>query len=302
MNQRLVLIVVASVTVILILGVVLVPFGMQVPRDINDYGTVTVHSLYGGDEGRLGDVLSEGDTIVAEDMLLVVWHPDPNYSGEPTCELYSAAGVWYETGGWTFTTYQDVYRHQWVFELATVPLGTTEFYCAFGGMYTEEISWTGSTIHFNIVSSTAPADTVVEFTEEPVDTSGASGELITLRWWLVCEGAATGVVTVDEVAESPRTITPSDDPQSFTYTFSESIAGNYTVTLTITPEYGDEISSSCEVIVTSTVTTTTTTTDTTTTTTETGTTTEPNGVEPDYLWFYAIIAVVVIAIVLKAAK
>lgn len=306
MNRKLILIIVASIAIILILGVTLIGFVIIPPRDVNDYGTVTVHSLYGGDGSSLGPALSSGDTIIAEDGLAVVWRPDPDYSGELTCQLYSVAGVWYEDGNWNLNTVVDPYFHLWGFLLEGVPQGTTDFYCAFGGMYTEDISWVGSTIHFNIYSSTVPEDTIIEFTEEPEDTSGAGGELITLRWWLVCEGTATGTITVDGAAETPRTITPSSSPQSFTYTFSESDIGTYIVKLTIDPEYGDTVSSSCEVEVTSTETTTTTDTTTTDTTTDTTTTTtEPPPDEYDAGFLFVCVGigiVVVVAIVLKVAK
>lgn len=300
MNQKLALVTVVA-AIVLILGVTLIPFGMQAPRDINDYGTVTVHSLYGGDNGGLGPALSSGDTINAELGLAVVWRPYSDYGGEPTCQLYSADGMWYEDGNWNLNTAVDPYFHLWGFLLETVPQGTTDFYCAFGGQYTEDTDWTGSTIHFNIYSSTVPKDTVVVFTEEPEDTSGAGGELITLRWWLVCEGAATGVITVDDVPKTPRTITASPNEQVFTYSFQEYTEGNYSVELTITPEYGDEVSSSCEVTVTTT-TTPTTTTDTTTTTTPT-TTTEPPPPDEDIPLIWVILGiVVVVAIVVKVAR
>jgi len=307
MNQRLAIAVVVIAAALLIVGVVLVPLGMQVPRDLTAYGDVSVHSLYGGDDGGLGPALSSGDTIDAKDGLAVVWRPVPDYKGEPTCRLYSA-GTWYEDGNWNINTNVDPYFHLWGFTLDTVPQGTTDFYCAFGGKYTEDIDWTGSTIHFNIYSGTVPEDTVVVFTEEPEDTSGAGGELITLRWWFVCKGAATGVITVDDVPKTPRTITASPNEQIFSCSFQEYTEGDYTVELTITPEYGDEVSSSCNVVVTTTVTTptTTTTTDTDTTTTTTTdtdtTTTEPPPPEPDYLWVYALIAVVIIAIILLAKR
>jgi len=306
MNRRVVLAVVAVAAVVIVFGTGLIPFGMPVPRNINVYGTVTVHSLYGGDDGGLGPALSSGDTIDAKDGLAVVWRPDPDYSGELTCQLFSAAGIWYEDGNWNLNTAVDPYFHLWGFTLDGVPKGTTEFYCAFGGKYTEDIDWTGSTIYFNIYSSTVPKDTVVVFTEEPdSEQSVEGGELLQLRWWFICEGSATATVYVDNVKVSSRNITPDSDPQVFTYPFQEYTEGDYTVELTITPKYGDEVSSSCEVTVTTTTTPTTTTdTDTTTTTTtDTGTTTtEPPPDEWEYLWIYALIVIVVIAVVIKVAK
>ena len=308
MNRRAILIVVVAATALLVLGATLVPLAIPGTRDINAYGTVTVHSLYGDASGGLGPAISSGDVLNAVDGLAVVWRPVPDYSGEPTCQLYSADGTWYEDGNWNLNTNTDPYFHLWGFTLEGVPRGTTEFYCAFGGMYTDEISWVGSTIHFNIESVVNPTYPPVEFTVEPAPDPVEGGELAALRWWFVYEGEATATVYVDDVEVSTRDITPSPTAQPFTYSFQEYTEGDYTVKLTITPEFGVSASSECQVTVTSTATTTTTpttTTDTETTTTGTGTatTTEPDGEEAEFPVVWVVLGIIIFAaLILKVAK
>lgn len=227
-------------------GMFLSPLGGV--RDINDYGIITVHSLYGGaGGGGLGPAISSGDTIVAEDGLAIVWRPDPNYSGSPTCELYSTDGTWYESGNWNLNTNVDPYFHLWGFTLEGVPTGTNEFYCAFGGSYTEDILWVGSTIHFNIQSGTTPTHPAVIFEVVPDPEPIPSGTSTPLKWHFIYEGLATATVYVDGVVKSTRDTTPSDGTQYFTYSFSETVVGIYIVKLTIDPEYGLTTSSEIEV-------------------------------------------------------
>jgi len=290
MNRKLALVVAVVAIALLTLGVVLIPFGPPAEYDVNDYGTV--HLMI---SPSTGEDLGPGDTIPDGKQLSVRWDATVK-TGVMTAQLYTVGGTYLQTG--TYLKIGD-YQHCWGFTLDTIPLGTTEVYVAFSGQYTPDIPWVGSSYHIFVVSTKDPKDTVVVFTDEQEDTSGAGGELITLRWWFVCEGAATGVITVDDVPETPRTITASSGEQPFTYSFQEYTEGDYTVKLTITPEYGDEASSSCEVTVTTTTTPTTTTTTTTDTTTTTPTTTtEPPPEEWEYLWIYALVAVVIIAIIL----
>ena len=299
MNRRVVLVIVVAAA-LLLLGAATIPFGIPQTRDVNNYGTVTVHALV---IGEIGPAISTGDTITAVTGvgLAVVWQPSPDHGGELTCQLYSA-GAWYEDGVWTLDNTGD---HRWSFTLNSVPQGTTDFYCVFGGMYTDEISWVGSTIHFNVASDTPPVYDPVEFTVVPEPEPVAGGESLQLRWWFIYEGPATATVYVDDIEVSSREITPSPTAQMFTYSFEEDTEGNYTVKLTITPEYGFEVCSSCEVTVTSTATTTTATTTTTTTETGTTTTTPPpdKEVEAEIPLVYILIGViVVVAIVVKAAR
>ena len=293
------LIAIAALIIILSVMFVGVIFPLAIPgtRDVNNYGIVTVHSLYGADKSAI----SVGGTLDAEDGLFVKWLPDTDYTGEVTCDLYTVSGTWLESGNWNLVTGGAQIIHGWGFILDNIPKGTTAVYCAFGGQYTEDISWVGSTIGFVIESTVESTYDLVVFTVEQADTSGAGGELIDLRWWFVSEGPATGTITVDGAKVSSRGITPSPNAQPFTYSFSENEKGSYTVKLTITPESGDSVSSSCEVTITSKAIDTTTTT-TPTTTTDTGTTTNGNGDEDEFPFFYIMLAVIVIVGLIIVAK
>lgn len=247
MNRNYVIFAAVVVVVVLFLfGGLTGPFAVPGNRDVNDHGTVTVHSLHGEDK----TAISVWSTLAAEDELLVKWLPDTDYKGEVTCGLYAVGGAWLESGVWNLETSGNQVAHRWTFTLVSVPKGTTAVYCAFGGQYTEDVTWVGSTIQFNIYSTVAPTYDPIVFTIKSGAESVTEGELVTLRWWFISKGPATGTITVDGVEVSSRSTTPSPQAQPFTHSFVSNVVGTHTVKLTITPESGTAVSSSCEVTVT----------------------------------------------------
>lgn len=286
-NYTVPLIVIATICVVLFANVITMG-GITPPQDVNDYGTVYLR--ISPDDGTY---LSALDTIPDGKQLSVRWEADIKAS-DMVAKLYSVAGNYLQTGN--YLRIGD-YMHNWGFTLASVPTGLTEVYVQFSGTYTPDILWGGQSFHFYVENGQAPVFPPATFTEEQVDTTGTSTTLTQLRWYLISEGPATATVKIDGVLESERSLTGSNYPQVFTFSHTYEV-GTYIVTLIITPLYGDEISTSCEVEITAGTTTGTTTTTTTTTTTE-----PPPPDEPDYtIVIMAVGGAIVVVLVLTRRK
>jgi len=295
------LIVIASIIVLLSSGIM--PLGIGLVKDVNNYGTVTIQSLYGGENGGLGLPIDPMDTIAKVDGLAVIWRPDPAYSGEIGLRLNLADGTWQEQGNWNLNTNVDPYIHLWGFTLDSLPEGTTEVYCYFYDISQSETTWHGATFHFYVYSITGPAPIVIQFTTEQMDTSTESGQATALTWWFVSEGQSSAKVWIDGVSAQEWDIQPLNFEQPVTFMFSQVEEGEYSVKLTVDPEYGDYVESSCVVTVTETSTTTTTTTTNTTTTTTTTPPPPPPPDAPDYtILLMAVGGAIVVVLVLTRRK
>lgn len=227
--------------------------------DINDYGILTMKSG--------GSAVSSLETIVASDGLVVEWESTVSVA-EINAWLYTTAGINLEEGAYT----KNDSTHVFTFSLDGAPEGTTEIYVAFGGQYTQEIAWYGSSPHIFVEQDAIPSYPALEFTVEPNETTYAQvGESVSLRWDFVYTGPATARVTVNGVTKSSRALTQTTSPQPYTFTTAFSEAGTYKVKMIVEPKYDIAYASEVSVIVagsTNITTTTETTTNTTTTTTE----------------------------------
>jgi hypothetical protein len=233
--------------------------------DVNDYGTIVMIS-----DGEAFEAL---DTIIASHGLLVKWEATVATSNIDAW-LYTDAGVNIEKGVHT----QDGRVHSFSFTLEGAPNGITEFHVGFGGQYSQDKAWVGSTPHFFVEQDSTPSYPAPEFVTVPEDTSAIVGETINLRWWLIYTGPAIARITVDGVTKASRSLTQTTSEQPITYIASFSDAGVHKIKLIIEPEY--DIAYANEVTITVTepeipTTTITTTPTTTPPTTPTGTTEVP---------------------------
>lgn len=226
-------------------------------KDVNDYGNIILFSDV--------DEVEPLGTIDAQYGMEVTWEATIATS-DIDAWLYTIQGTNLEKGVHS----SDNNVHTFTFTLDGTPTGRTECYIGFGGQYTDEVSWVGSSPHFFVENSATPSFPEPEFVETPEDFTTQLGVSVSMQWQVIYTGPATARFTVDGVTISSRSLVQTTSPQPFTFTTSFSSTGEHKVKMIIEPEYdiafADEVIVMVEGETNSTSTTTTTTTTTTATT------------------------------------
>lgn len=316
MNRRLVLVILASAAVIFILGVALMPFAL-VTYDVTDYGDIALYN-----ENTLEEIDTATTLNVQDGDWMVAWlRDDPTTTRKPTdidLEIFSAdlylgdgstSGTWIEDGR-DREEYAGSYR--WWLDLDQCPQGTFTYFVKYFARLDANTIVKGNSFAFQITNTEAPVYNDAEITVRPVDVGFDTDESPAyVQWTFSYEGPCTASVTLDGTEVDSQTYAASGVDQIFGYFMDTSVAGTFEVVFTVTPDDGSSpaVSDTVSVTVAESTTTPTTTTDTETTTTDTGTTTttttdgdDDEILEPDYLWIYLLIGVVMIALVIKVAR
>jgi hypothetical protein len=278
--------------------------GMQMYPS-SDYGDIHLYN-----ERTDAEMDSTSTLDVQDGDFITAWlRDDPDTTRKPTNEdftasLYLDGGALIEYGK-DRETYVDSYR--WRFDLEQCLEGVHLYYIKLfvnlgGGDFI-----VGNSFTFQITNDEPPDYDDVEIINSPGDNvSFVIGESPAyVEWTFMYSGLCTGSLTLDGEEVDSQDYEISSVQRVFTYIIDTSIAVDYELIFTVTPDAGNP-SVSDTVIVnvgeTSTTTTTTTTTDTDTTTTTGVPPPPPPEEEMDYMLIGVIIAAVVIGFALFSGK
>jgi hypothetical protein len=252
---------------------------------VTEHGAITLYV-----DSTEGDILPSRGTIEADKDLVVKWEADVSTS-DIDAWLYTVAGTQIEEATHT----QESTDHFFTFTLDGAPEGNTECYVGFGGQYSTDKRWVGSTVHFFISQTGTPDYPEPEFVEIPEPDDAKVGDNVQFRWTVIYTGPCVARFTIDGVTQSSRTMTPtsSEQPMAFYHAFSE--VGLHKAKLILEPEYDIPYASEVTIQINP-ADNATTTTDTTTPTDATNTTTE----EPEgFVWTVeAVITIVLLVVVI----
>lgn len=305
MNQRLALVAAVAIVIILFGGVTLLSFNITV-YEATDYGDIALYNeRLAGQEGAEIDAtttlnVQDGDRIVA----WLRWNP--NKSHKPTDENFTTSlrledGTWIEDGRDRKTTASNPplleSSYKWWFDLDQCLQGTFTYYINYFVRIDTMNIVTGDSFTFQITNAEESVydDVVI------IDSSGTNvtfdvdETLAHVSWLFSYDGPCTASLTLDGEEIDSQDYGRSGANRIYTHNVDTSVAVSYKLVLTVTPD-----TSANPPLVSDTVQVTVGEPSTTTDTTTPTTTTEPP--PPDYLWVYALIAIVVIAVVVKVAR